>query len=107
MAEETAWLIERADPQYPGQPLPNSFLGIAGSYDGHYGSGRLQWLTNANDALRFARQQDAAMFVGMIALLQEGMLLRDTVKGLRDGEPRALVIEHMWTDGLVHHDHNI
>lgn len=99
MADETAWLIERADPQFPNQPLPSSFLGIAGSYDGHFGGGRLQWMTTASDALRFSRQKDAAMFVGMVALLQEDMLLRHTIKGLRDGEPRALVIEHLWVNG--------
>lgn len=97
MSDEIAWLIERADPQHPGCVLPNNFLGVAGSYDGQYGSGRLQWLSNANDALRFARHKDAAMFVGMIALLQEDMLLRDTIKGLCGEGPRALVIEHIWT----------
>jgi hypothetical protein len=98
MADETAWLIERADPANPGQPLPHSFLGVQGSYDGVYGSGELRWLTNANDALRFARQKDGAMFVGMIAWLQENMLLRDTTPGLCGEGPRALVIEHLWTD---------
>lgn len=94
---ETAWLIERADPAHPGNVLRDSFLGIAGSYDGMYGSGRLQWLTNANDALRFARQKDAAMFVGMIGMLQEDMIFRDTLPGLRSGEPRAIVVEHSWS----------
>ncbi len=98
MTDTTAWLIERADPNNPGCVLSNSFLGIAGHYDGAYGSGRLQWLTSANDAIRFARHKDAAMFVGMIALMQEDMQLRDTIKGLRDGEPRAIVTEHKWVD---------
>ena len=99
MADEIGWLIEQADPLHPGNILPHSFLGVAGSYDGHYGNGRLQWMTNASDALRFARHKDAAMFVGMMMLLQEHMLLRYTIKGLRDGEARALVAEHLWTDG--------
>jgi hypothetical protein len=100
---ESCWLIERADPAHPNHSLLGQFLGVVGSYDGHYGSGTLQWVPDANNALRFARHKDAAMFVGMMAVLQENMLLRDTIKGLRDGEPRALVIEHSWTDHSTNH----
>lgn len=97
MSDETAWLIERADPSSPNHVLPNSFLGISGSYDGLYGSGRLQWLTRAEDALRFSRQKDAAMFVGMMGMLQEDMIFRDTMDGLRSGGPRAIPVEHRWS----------
>lgn len=97
MADTTAWLIERADPQRPSQPLPNNFLGIAGTYDGHYGAGQLQWMSGVDNAIRFSRQEDAAKFVGMLMLLQDGMPLRETIRGLRTGEPRALVVEHMWS----------
>ena len=62
MSDEMAWLIERADPNNPGCVLPDSFLGIQGSYDGVYGGGRFTWLPNASDAIRFARHKDAAMF---------------------------------------------
>jgi hypothetical protein len=96
---ETAWLIERADPKSPGCVLPNSFLGVAGSYDGVYGSGELRWLDNARDALRFARQQDAAMFIGAIASLQENLPHRKTIPGLCSGSPRAIPTEHSWGMG--------
>lgn len=101
MSDEMAWLIERADPNNPGCVLPDSFLGIQGSYDGVYGGGRFTWLPNASDAIRFARHKDAAMFVGAMALLQKDMILRDTIRGLRDGEPRAIVVEHRWCDSSL------
>ena len=96
---ETAWLVERADPNHPGHVLPDSFLGVRGSYDGTYGSGHFEWMTRAEDAVRFSRQKDAALFVGAIATMQENVIHCDTIRGLcsRDG-PRAIVVGHMWTD---------
>lgn len=98
MADEIAWLIEQADPHNPGCVLPNRFLGVRGSFDGFYGSGTLGWLENAADALRFARLKDAAMFIGAMTLIQDGLPHRDTLIGLRDGEPRAIPVEHIWAN---------
>lgn len=96
---EIAWLIERADPKNPGCVLPNSFLGVIGSFDGFYGSGALGWVERAESALRFARLMDAAMFIGAMALIQDALPHRETLPGLRDGEPRALPVEHVWGSG--------
>jgi hypothetical protein len=97
MPTETAWLIERADPQHPGAVLPESFLGVAGSYDGYYSSGELKWVSRADDALRFARQKDAAMFIGAIAQIMDDLPHRHTLVGLRSGAgPRAIPVEHVW-----------
>jgi hypothetical protein len=98
MADEICWLIERADPKYPGHVMPNSFLGVRGSYDGLYGSGEFDWVENAGDAIRFSRQKDAAMVVGALASIQEGLPHRETIRGLCSGDgPRAIVVEHVWT----------
>lgn len=96
MADETAWLIERADPRNPGCVMAGSFLGVQGSYDGLNGSGRLEWMDSARDAIRFARQQDAAMFIGMMVQLADNQRHGETLPGLRSGDPRALAVEHMW-----------
>ncbi len=99
MADRTAWLIERGDPNHPGAVLPGSFLGIVGSFDGFYGGGEFRWLPNANDGLQFARLKDAAMFIGAIASIQDNLPHRDTIAGLRSGSgPRAIPIEHKWSD---------
>jgi len=96
MADVITWLIERADPANPGCVLPNSFLGVVGSFDGFYGSGTLRWVDKARDALQFARRKDAAMFIGAIALLQDSMLHGETMPGLRSGDVRAIPTEHSW-----------
>ena len=98
MADETAWLIERADPKAPECVMLDSFLGILGSYNGYKGGGMLTWLPNASDALRFARHKDAAMFIGMMEQLHDGMPHGWTLPGLRNGDPKALVVEHAWVD---------
>lgn len=97
--DETAWLIERPDPQHPGCVLPNSFLGIRGTYDGLYGGREFFWAPSAHEAIRFARQRDAAMFIGAIAVLMDGLPHRETVAGLRSGELRAIPTEHIWSMG--------
>lgn len=98
MADEFAWLVEQADPNHPNHVTGN-FLAIVGLYDGHYGSGEFQWTRNANDAIRFARQKDAAMFIGAISALQENLPHRDTIRGLCSGSgPRAIAVEHKWSD---------
>lgn len=38
MADETAWLIERADPKHPGC-VTGHFLGFEGQFDGYKGEG--------------------------------------------------------------------
>jgi hypothetical protein len=91
----TAWLVERADPRNPGCVLPNSFLGVRGCFDGFYGRGTLYWASSAKDALRFARLEDAAMFIGAMAVLMGGLPHRETLPGLCS-EPRAIPIEHSW-----------
>jgi hypothetical protein len=96
VADESAWLIERADPQYPGCVLAGNFLGVQGSYDGQYGSGKLCWLPRADDALRFSRQKDAAMFIGAMSALMDYLPHGDTIPGLRSGEPRAIAVPHAW-----------
>ena len=96
MTDQTAWLIERADPRNPGCVLPNSFLGVVGSFDGVRGLGHLEWLMNASDALRFARKRDAAMFVGMMEGIFDKLPHAQTLPGLRDGDAKAIVVEHIW-----------
>ena len=94
MVDESAWLIERADPRNPGAVLSNSFLGIQGSF-----GGTLRWMDNAHDALRFARKKDAAMFIGAIAKIMDDLPHCDTLEGLRSsGGPHAIPTEHSWTD---------
>jgi hypothetical protein len=99
---ETAWLIERADPLRPNAVLANSFLGVVGSYDGYYGSGSLQWMMSAHEALCFCRQKDAAMFIGAVALLQDKLPHCHTLEGLRSGDLRAIPVEHSWDDPVAH-----
>lgn len=96
--DQIAYLIERADPQNPGCVMPASFLGVSGSYDGLHGVGTLTWLSSANDALRFARRKDAAMFVGMMELIFDRLPHSETLPGLRSGDTRAVVVEHAWVD---------
>lgn len=101
MADETGWLIERADPKNPGCVLPDSFLGVCGNYDGRSGSGVFQWMTSANDALRFSRRKDAALVAGAIAMMQDGIVYGSTITGLRSGDPRPIIVEHIWSDPPV------
>ncbi len=102
MAEEIAWLIERADPNNPGCVMPDSFLGIQGRFDGHNGSGVLMWMSGAHNGLRFARKQDAAMFIGMMTTLMDEKPHRESLIGLRSGDPAAVPVEHSWGDPSHH-----
>lgn len=98
MAEQVCWLIERADPSNPGNVLAGNFLGIEGHWDGMSGSGVFRWLPHAHDALRFSRKKDAAMFAGAIVAIQGRLVHDSTLPGLRSGDPKPILVEHVWTD---------
>lgn len=102
MADQTSWLIERADPNHTACVLPDHFLGVEGHWDGMNGSGVFRWMSNARDALRFSRKKDATLFAGALSALQ-GKLSHDwTLPGLRSGDPKPIVVEHTWTDAEVY-----
>lgn len=101
MSRETAWLIERADPDHPGHVLPNSFLGVAGHYDGSEAVGMFMWMSDAENAVRFTRREDAAKMIGAIMGLMNSLPHGYTMMGLRSGDVRALPVEHAWGDALV------
>jgi hypothetical protein len=92
MADENGWLIERTRPER-GMP---EYISIVGWYDGLSGGGRLQWSGEHQHALRFARQEDAAKFVGMIRLLSDDLPHIKTVPGLRSDDPLPMISEHGW-----------
>lgn len=102
MSDQTAWLIERADPLNPGCIMPGHFLGIAGWYAGPGNAGgKLAWLSSAHDALRFARRQDAEMFIGWAMLSYDALPHGQTLPGLRSGDLRAIATDHLWCDAAL------
>lgn len=98
MADKTVWLIEASDPRAPGCVLPDHFLGVKGWYNGYAGDGVFDFVTRADDALRFARQKDAAMFAGAVLTLMQNRQFKDIPDGLRPNDPALIVVEHSWSD---------
>lgn len=95
MADDIAWLIERADPAHPGCVLGGHFLGFSGHRFARSG-GELAWMSDAAHALRFARHDDAEAFIAAMEAIQDRLPYRDTLPGLRSGDLRAIAVEHAW-----------
>jgi hypothetical protein len=75
MADETAWIIERADGATDG---PRYLMGIRQGYGA-------MWSTDCHIAIRFARQVDAKTIADNL-------------------ESPAKCVEHMWCDPLKRRD---
>jgi len=98
MADTTAWLVERADPDHPGCVLPNHFLGYRGNYPaGPNPAGYFVWVEQAGYALRFSRKEDAEKFIIAFENMNEQRVHSLTLPGLRTGERRAIAVEHRWS----------
>ena len=101
MADIYAWLIERADPKNSGCVLPNQFLSFVGNTSHPRPAGWFAWGESVQWAIRFARREDAEKFVLAIENLQQQLPHALTITGLRDGDPRAIAVEHCWSDDRV------
>lgn len=101
MADETAWLIERATDDGPCVKTPAEYLCVSGGYDEHMprkASGVFFWTPSPQHALRFARKIDAAMFAAGIRAISDQLPHAETLIGMRNGDPHAHITDHMWCD---------
>lgn len=102
MADEKAWLIERAADDSPYVKCPAEYLIVYGGYHEYSprrASGVFGWTVSPQHALRFSRQIDASMFAAGVRAMQDQIPYGETLIGMRNGDPRANITEHMWCDG--------
>ena len=86
---ETAWLIEARDPERPNYVLPGHFLGVRGGW-------QFVWVQKADDALRFARKEDADLFVMAFTMIGDMLPKQRALTGFRNGDPTPIPVEHAW-----------
>lgn len=101
MADETAWLIERAISDRPEVKSPAEYLVVSGGFDEHSprrASGVLGWTHSPQHALRFSRKIDAAMFAAGVRAMQDQIPHGETLTGMRNGDPHAHITDHMWCE---------
>lgn len=93
MADEFCWLIERADTS----TATPEYLYVTGHYVEYNptdASGILGWTQSPNDALRFCRKIDAAMYAAAIRTLNNHIPHGVTLRGMREGDAPARICEH-------------
>ena len=94
--DETAWLIEKANPTHP-RCTAGLFLSFMGDLSGPITNGALYWSERVHEGtLRFARRIDAEMFIGVELGRSSATPLGQTLPGLRIGDERPLSCEHRW-----------
>jgi hypothetical protein len=93
---EVGWLIERR-PRV-GEPRYLIVLG-GGADDPHFCRGVFTWGADHHVALRFARREDAVLFIGALRDLSEALPHSATIPGLRSGDEAPQVLEHVWCEG--------
>lgn len=86
-----AWLVELE----PGKGVPQ-YLGIRGSF-GSEPCGVPEWTTDPNNALRFARQQDAILFIGMLKNIHANLPGSWGMIGFRRHDQLPAATEHGWS----------